>query len=468
MAPETWGAIDVGAVLGGKYRVERVLGRGGMGVVFEATHVHLGQRVAIKLLTAEAASFPGAAARFLREARAATRLRSDRVVRVLDVDTLEGGTPYMVMELLDGVDLHALVRARGPLPLAEVVEYVLQACEPLAEAHALGIIHRDLKPANLFLTRAPDGRALVKLLDFGIAKAPDAQPWTEGSLTATRATLGSPVYMSPEHLRDSAHVDTRADIWSMGVILYELATARHPFEAGSPAALGARIASDAPTSPRAHRPDLPEAFEHVVLRCLEKSPDGRFASVDELIAALRPFAGHAAITVERPLASAVGGSDATVLASSAGLARPPPAPTSSRSPTDNFRRQHEELARLGAEIIAALETDVAAHAAHVRRLVARFAGKLSMHATMENEALYPRLLAHRDASVSGRAKALYDEVSTLYASFGTYAKRWPDSASIEADPAAFTKDTRRVLAILSARMRRENDELYPLVDRAGD
>ncbi len=466
--------FDAGSVIAGKYRVERVIGRGGMGVVLEASHLQLEQPVAIKFLLAEASEVEGAGARFLREARAAARIKSEHVARVLDVDTTAEGVPFLVMELLVGTDLHRHVRGRGALPIAEAIDYVLQACEALAEAHALGIVHRDLKPGNLFLTRRLDGTPLVKLLDFGIAKAPDTQGWSESGLTAARGTLGSPLYMSPEQLRDSSTVDLRTDIWALGVILFELMTGHHPFEAGSQAALGAQIAAGAPSSLRRYFDDVPSGLDLVIARCLEKDAAARYGGVGALAAALRPFAGDQSRASFDRIASVslLASSSKTVLALR-GSDHPPPLsrPTSSsRTPTDNFRRQHEELATLGGALLQQLAEppeQIAARAAELRRSVARFAGKLNMHASMENEALYPRLLEHSDTAVRAKARDMFDEVKGIYSAFAVYSKRWPTTESITADPAGFARDTKRVLKTLWMRMCRENDELYPLVDAAG-
>jgi eukaryotic-like serine/threonine-protein kinase len=275
-----------GDVLAGKYRVEGTVGKGGMGVVLSAQHLQLGQKVAIKLLLAHPSEREPASTRFLREARAAAGLHSDHVVRIYDLGTLENGVPFMVMELLRGSDLGTLIDTRGPLPINLALEYVLQACDAIAEAHALGIIHRDLKPSNLFLTRRSDGEPLIKVLDFGISKAlgPDAQ--LEGDLTATRTVLGSPFYMSPEQVRDSKSVDSRSDVWALGVILQELLTGEPAFCADTFPGICAAIVADPPESIRLHRPDVPEEVEAVVRRCLEKNPRDRFQSVPELMRAL--------------------------------------------------------------------------------------------------------------------------------------------------------------------------------------
>ena len=216
--------VKLGEMLAGKYRVERVLGAGGMGVVVLARHVQLDQLVALKFLLAQSLTNPKVVARFEREARAVVKLKSEHVARVLDVGTMEAGAPYIVMEYLEGEDLSQTVERRGPLPVAEAVDYLLQACEALAEAHGMGIVHRDLKPGNLFLTRRVDGKSLVKVLDFGISKLEGGRE--DLALTQPAEVVGSPKYMSPEQLRASRLADARSDIWSLGVILYELITDR--------------------------------------------------------------------------------------------------------------------------------------------------------------------------------------------------------------------------------------------------
>src|SRR5215831_21397407 len=208
----------LGEVLANKYRVLEGLGAGGMGVVLLVEHMELGQRMAIKMMRPDAVGDVGAVTRFLREARAAAGLESEHVVRIFDVGTLESGVPYMVMELLRGEDLSRVLHANGPLPISEAVDYVLQACHAIAEAHGLGIVHRDLKPSNLFLTRRSDGSPLIKVLDFGVSKIAAAEG--RNDLTCSNAVLGSPVYMSPEQAKNARSVDARADVWSLGVILH--------------------------------------------------------------------------------------------------------------------------------------------------------------------------------------------------------------------------------------------------------
>jgi serine/threonine-protein kinase len=285
--------VRPGDVIGGKYRIERVLGAGGMGVVVAARHVQLGQLVAVKFLLPEAARRPEIAGRFLREAHAAVRLRSEHVARVFDVGTTDPpagsggeGAPYLVMEYLEGSDLAAAVE-RGPLPIADAVGHVIQACDALQEAHGAGIVHRDIKPANLFLTRRPNGTALIKLLDFGISKMEAGEG--EGRLTATSTVMGSPYYMSPEQLHAARNAEPRSDIWALGAVLYELLTGRTAFSGESLAEICTRVLATQPTPLRALRPEVPPGLEAVVLRCMEKQIDRRFGSVAELAAALGPF-----------------------------------------------------------------------------------------------------------------------------------------------------------------------------------
>ncbi|MDI1448040.1 serine/threonine-protein kinase [Polyangium sp. 6x1] len=290
---------EPGDVIADKYRVERVIGKGGMGLVVEAHHMTLPQRVAIKILLPEAAKQGDAVERFLREARAAVSIQSEHVARVMDLGTLASGLPYMVMELLTGADLQEIVRQRGPLPIAQAIDVVLQASEAIAEAHVLGIIHRDLKPANIFVGTRPDGSPLVKVLDFGLAKATRADALYT-SLTAAHVIIGSPFYMSPEQIRGLKGLDARTDIWALGVILYQILTGKRPFEADATHALFLRIGGDPPAPPRWHRSEISAGLEAVVLQCLEKKPNDRPQSVADLARLLLPFASEEGrISVER-------------------------------------------------------------------------------------------------------------------------------------------------------------------------
>ena len=299
--------IETGDVLAQKYRIERLLGKGGMGYVFAALHEQLGRRVAVKFMTPQLCRNPEAVARFLREARSSARITGEHVARVLDVATHEDGTPYMVMEYLSGRDLAVELEDRHHLPVSEAVGYVLQACEALAEAHSYGIIHRDLKPSNLFLTRRADGSALVKVLDFGISKAiVDADgndPNATESLTQSQHLLGSPHYMSPEQVRTPRSIDARSDIWALGVILHELISGERPFRGETPMAILASEISDAAPSLSSLYPNAPDELKSVVRRCLEKDPALRFPTVAALALALEPLAGPES----RPLVNRIEG-----------------------------------------------------------------------------------------------------------------------------------------------------------------
>jgi eukaryotic-like serine/threonine-protein kinase len=288
-------ALGPGSILLGKYRVESVIGQGGMGLVLKVSHLELGEDLAVKVLLPEAAANPEVKGRFLREARSAARLRGEHVARVTDVGVLPDpiGLPFMLMEYLRGLDLSDEIARRITFPPGEAVDYVLQACEALAEAHAQGIVHRDIKPANLFLTSRPDGTPLVKVLDFGISKAP---PSPNASVTKTEIVMGTPGYMSPEQMKAARDVDARADIWALGIALYEFLSGRRPFGGDSYSAilLAAATEPPAPMNPR-----VPRALQAAVLRCLEKDRRSRFQSVAELASALAPFARnrHEAITI---------------------------------------------------------------------------------------------------------------------------------------------------------------------------
>jgi len=251
---DTRAEVRPGDVLAGKYRVERVLGAGGMTVVVAALHTQLDERVALKLLLPQALARPDAVARFGLAARAAARLRSNHAVRVSDVGTLENGSPYVVMEYLDGRDLSTWITQEGALPAEQAIDFLLQACEAVGEAHSLGIVHGDLKPANLFCVRRFNGQQLIKVRDFGFA-----MPTTAGA---------------PEQLDASKGVDARSDIWSLGAILFELLT-------------GAKVDNDPAPLPSAVLPGAAAALRPILARCLEKDRDLRFQTVAELVSALR-------------------------------------------------------------------------------------------------------------------------------------------------------------------------------------
>ncbi len=272
-----------------KYDVERVLGRGGMGTVLQARHTRLGHRVAIKILAEGLRKHADLVTRFEREARAASALSSPHAVRVFDIDVTDDGAPFMVMELLSGRDLAQIVSTSGAQPVKTAVRWIIEACDAIAEAHRLGIVHRDIKPANILLC---DATGSIKVLDFGIAKRVAS---TEAAITANVAPLGTPQYMSPEQVRCSRDVDPRTDIWSLGVTLYELLTGRPPYDSDIPQACIAAVVIDPIPDPRTFRPALSDDLVAVILRALEKDPDDRFQTVEQLVQALLPFADRSSM-----------------------------------------------------------------------------------------------------------------------------------------------------------------------------
>jgi serine/threonine-protein kinase len=289
-------ALQAGQIIAERYLVGDVLGGGGMGVVRAGTHVLLGTPVAIKVIHSELKGDTEVVHRFINEARAAAALKGEHIARVFDVGALESGEPYLVMEQLEGVTLDQYLAGRGPLTRAEAVSIVLQVCEGLAEAHAAGLVHRDIKPGNLFLARRPDEQFSLKILDFGIAKRIDT---VSPSLTDPGKSLGSPWYMSPEQMLTPSNVDAHADIWSLGVLLFELLTARLPFEGESVPQVCANVLAAPAPPPSVHRPEIDPELDAIVLRCLEKDPTRRFGSVSELARALLPSSDtplHAAAT----------------------------------------------------------------------------------------------------------------------------------------------------------------------------
>jgi serine/threonine-protein kinase len=293
-APSSSGIPAVGEIVASKYRVEAIIGAGAMGIVTVARHMQLGQQVAIKFLRAEAATQNSAmVSRFLREARAAVAIKSEHVARVFDVGTLDSGLPYIVMEFLAGQDLAAAIEERGHFGVEDTVDAVLQAADAIGEAHALGIIHRDLKPSNLFLVKRRDGSRMVKVLDFGISRAPQfgqGLSSNESSLTQTGYIVGSPAYMSPEQIRNAKAVDPRTDVWSLGVILYELLTGTQPFSGESLGEVLAKIVADPAPPIRDANASVPDALANLIAKCLEREPARRVQSIAELAVALRPFA----------------------------------------------------------------------------------------------------------------------------------------------------------------------------------
>lgn len=282
--------VPVGTIIADKYRVERLVGKGGMGMVVAARHIKLDEQVAIKLMLSDDLFTNEAVERFLREAKAGVRLKhNEHVARVTDVDTLPNGLPYMVMELLHGHDLDKRLKERGVFPIHEACLYVVQACRALVDAHKLGIIHRDLKPQNLFLTQRPDDSPCIKVLDFGISKHTLADESASIDLTRPSDILGSAYYMSPEQARSSRTVVPQSDIYSLGAVLYKVLTGRAPFPKQSALEVYEALLNDEPEPPSRIRTDIPPALEAIILRCLSKRVDERIGSAHELMAVLGPF-----------------------------------------------------------------------------------------------------------------------------------------------------------------------------------
>ncbi len=286
--------VGVGDVIAGKYEVERVIGEGGMGVVVSAMHVELQERVAIKLMLPSLVGHTESATRFAREARATVRIKSEHVARLFDFGKLPDGSPFMVMEYLEGETLAQQLNRTTSIELSRAIDIVIEACAGVADAHRLDIIHRDLKPENLFLARTGDDRVVVKVLDFGISKA----NLKNLSPTRTEGGMGTPAYAAPEQLRCAGDAGPEADVWSLGVVLFELLTGRLPFQAGSFAEMCAAVLTQRAPHPCEIRPEIDESLDAVVMRCLEVEPAQRYSSVIQLAVALGPYAsetGHAII-----------------------------------------------------------------------------------------------------------------------------------------------------------------------------
>lgn len=279
-------ALPIGTVIGRKYRIDQVIAEGGMGIVYKGWHLVLQHPIAIKVVRPEFAFHPEAAARFVNEARASAQLHSIHAAHVLDLGRIDHGPPVMVLEYLEGSDLRNILAAEGKLSLSRAVDYVLQVCEAMAEAHAQGIVHRDIKPENLILSRVPDGTEIVKVIDFGISKRIDSK----GRSYTRSQSFGSPDYMAPEQMSTPERVDTRSDIWSIGIVLFELLTNGVPFRGETVHATCANVMCDEPIPLRSLRPDAPVAIEYIILRCLQKNPDQRYPSVRALARELAPFA----------------------------------------------------------------------------------------------------------------------------------------------------------------------------------
>ena len=340
-----------GTLLLGKYRIDALIGTGGMGNVVRASHLYLQQPVAIKPLLPEMAASSSTVQRFLREAQATVKLRSEHIARVMDVGTSEDGVPFMVMEYLEGNDLNQILRHHGPQQPSIVVDLMLQACEGIAEAHALGIVHRDIKPSNFFITQRPDGSMLLKILDFGISKTPVGHD----ELTGTQTVIGTPSYMAPEQMKSGRSADPRSDVWSIGVVIYQLISGRLPFSGESYAELVLKVGLE---PPQPIPVPLPSGLGERVMRCLEKDPGQRHQTVGELARMLAPYATDpvgAAQSASRTLRilqqrGALPGMHASPLAAGGGLATPIPISPAQLTPRSWPPSQGTSVSRVAGQM----------------------------------------------------------------------------------------------------------------------
>ncbi len=290
-------AVHVGDLIDGKYRIEAQIGAGAMAVVYSAHHMQRDERVALKFLDPKLHASAEAKARFAREARASFSLRSEHVARVMDVGVTAGGTPFMVMELLLGDTLEKYVEDNGPLPLSLALSFAVQATRGVAVAHASGIVHRDIKPENLFVTPRPSGDPLIRVLDFGISK--ELLGEREGSLTGTNDLIGTPSYMAPEQFAHAKTADPRADVWSLGILLYWLLTGTTPFDAPTPMGIMSAILTRKPTGASLVNPRVTRDVDDVILHCITRDRAGRFDNAAALLRALEPLLLQARKAEER-------------------------------------------------------------------------------------------------------------------------------------------------------------------------
>jgi serine/threonine protein kinase len=314
----------VGKTVGGRYKLLRRLGGGGMGAVYEAEHAMIGRHVAVKLLHAQYASDIDVVRRFLNEARAAAMIGHPNILECTDMGRTDEGSPFLVLELLKGRDLASLIKSSGPMSIGRSVRIALDVCSALKAAHEREIVHRDIKPENVFIATGDDGIERVKVLDFGISKFGEGKQ--SGPGTATGQMLGTPAYMAPEQIHDASRVDRRTDVYAVGVLLYQMLSSQFPFYADTLPMLFIKIATESPRPIDAHRPDLPPALVDAITRAIEKDPEDRFTTVDELASAIAPFVGM----TEAPPAMALtetlpAGATPMVISSKRVPTTPPPA-----------------------------------------------------------------------------------------------------------------------------------------------
>jgi hypothetical protein len=327
-----------GAILVGRYRLEEIVGYGGMGSVWRAVHMGLGENVAVKLVSANFVRSQEALRRFDTEAKAAARIRSRHVPQVFDNGVLEDGTPFLVMELLQGESLAARVNRLGPIPVTETAAILDQCCRALARAHSLGIVHRDIKPENVFLAHSVDDEGyVVKVLDFGIAKVTTALTDDGRSSTRTGTLLGTPLYMSPEQARGLRGIDARTDIYSLGLVTYTMLTGRLPFSGVTLGDLLLQICAEPLPSLRAFAPNLPPPVEDWFQKACARLPEERFPTAPALAEGLRIAAGISlsrqsdSLGGRQPPVSAFGATEGTNLPPGGGGGLPVPSTTGGAS-----------------------------------------------------------------------------------------------------------------------------------------
>jgi serine/threonine protein kinase len=286
--------VNIGTVIANKFRIDRVIGRGAMGVVVEASDLMLNRKVAVKLILPQHAEDPQLRGRFIQEAHAMTRLKSEHIARVFEVGELEDGMLYLAMELLEGQSLEQLIQG-GPLPVADAVDLMLEALDAVSEAHELHLVHRDLKPSNMFLAARKGKGPILKVLDFGIVKDKSS----DSRLTETGTLPGTPAYMAPEQIAlETRLINERADVWALGITLYELLTGDVPFT-GAMNEMLTKIRSEAPPRLRARRPDVAMELEALIMKCLEKHPSNRYANAGQLAQALSELRQFGLVRSER-------------------------------------------------------------------------------------------------------------------------------------------------------------------------